>query len=170
MAKQEFTDAIMLLKHDHREVEELFEKFEKASGDGRKQKLAQQICNELKIHTIIEEEIFYPAFEGKIDEDDLKEAYVEHDSAKLLINDIMAGGPDDEFYDAKVKVLQEEIEHHVKEEEEGKQSIFGQARQTDVDLKALLEPMQARKEELQAQAESGGLPPAQTTAVHETTT
>ena len=169
MAKQEFTDAIMLLKHDHREVEELFEKFENASGDGRKQKLAQQICNELKIHTIIEEEIFYPAFEGKIDEDDLKEAYVEHDSAKLLINDIMAGGPDDEFYDAKVKVLQEEIEHHVKEEEEGKQSIFGQARQTDVDLKALLAPMQARKEELQAQAENGGLPPAQTTAVHEQT-
>ena len=169
MAKQEFTDAIMLLKHDHREVEELFEKFEKASGEGRKQKLAEQICNELKIHTIIEEEIFYPAFEGKIDEDDLKEAYVEHDAAKILINDIMAGGPDDEFYDSKVKVLSEEIEHHVKEEEEGKESIFGQCRQTDVDLKALLEPLLARKEELKAQAENGGLPPAQTTAVHETT-
>ena len=169
MAKQEFTDAIMLLKHDHREVEDLFEKFEKASGDGRKQKLAEQICNELKIHTIIEEEIFYPAFEGKIEEDDLKEAYVEHDAAKIMINDIMAGGPDDEFYDSKVKVLQEEIEHHIEEEEQGKDSIFGQARQSDVDLKALLEPMLARKEELKAQAENGGLPPAQTTAVHETT-
>jgi hypothetical protein len=165
MAKQEFTDGIMLLKNDHREVEELFKKFEKATGEGRKQQLAEQICTELKIHSMLEEEIFYPAFEGKIEEEDLKEAYVEHDSAKVLINDIMAGGPSDEFYDAKVKVLQEEIEHHIKEEEQGKQSIFGQARQTDVDLVALRDQMAQRKSELLAKAESEGLPPAQTTAV-----
>jgi hypothetical protein len=165
MAKEEFTDAIALLKADHREVEDLFAKFESASGDGRKQRLAEQICTELKIHTIIEEEIFYPALEGKIEEDMLNEAYVEHDGAKVLINDIMAGGPDDEFYDAKVKVLSEEIEHHVKEEEAPSEGMFAQARKTDVDLVALRDQMMARKEELKQQAEAGGLPPAQPTAV-----
>ena len=169
MASQQFTDAIMLLRSDHEEVKDMFEQFENATGDEKKQQLATQICNELKIHSMIEEEIFYPAFEGKIDDDDLKEAYVEHDAAKIMINDIMAGSPDDEFYDAKVKVLQEEMEHHIEEEEAPKEGMFAQCRETDVDIKALLEPMQARKEELKAQAENGGLPPAQTTAVHVTT-
>src|SRR6187551_2195954 len=114
----EFTDAIALLKADHRQVESLFEQYEGATGSAAKRKLAQQICTELKIHTAIEEEIFYPAFRGKIEEDTLDEAYVEHDGAKVLINDIMAGGADEEFYDAKVKVLQEQIEHHVEEEEQ----------------------------------------------------
>jgi hypothetical protein len=166
MAQEEYTDAIALLKADHRKVEDLFAKFENASGDGRKQALAEQICNELKIHTMIEEEIFYPALEGKIEEDTLSEAYVEHDGAKVLINDIMAGGPDDEFYDAKVKVLSEEIEHHVKEEEAPSEGMFSQARDTGVDMVALRDQMLARKEELMAQAESAGLPPAQPTAVN----
>ena len=165
MAQQEFTDAIALLKADHRTVEELFAKFEKASGDGRKQAIAEQICNELKIHTMIEEEIFYPALEGKIEEDVLAEAYVEHDGAKVLVNDIMAGGPDDQYYEAKVTVLQEEIEHHVKEEEAPSEGMFSQARDTDVDLVALRDRMLARKEELKALAESEGLPPAELTAV-----
>ena len=108
-------DAVALLKQDHREVEDLFAQYEKASGEGRKQKLATQICTELSIHAEIEEEIFYPACEGKVDEDLLKESYVEHDGAKVLIAEIIAGEPDDEFYDAKVKVLQEQIEHHVQE-------------------------------------------------------
>ena len=81
MAQQEFTDAIMLLKADHREVEDLFEKFENASGQERKREIAEKICNELKIHSMIEEEIFYPAFRGKIEEDTLDDAYVEHDGA-----------------------------------------------------------------------------------------
>ena len=165
MAQQEFTDAIALLKADHRTVEELFAKFENASGDGRKQAIAEQICNELKIHTMIEEEIFYPALEGKIEEDVLAEAYVEHDGAKVLVNDIMAGGPDDQYYEAKVTVLQEEIEHHVKEEEAPSEGMFSQARDTDVDLVALRDRMLARKEELKALAESEGLPPAELTAV-----
>ena len=108
MASEEFTDAIALLKADHRTVEELFEKFEKGQS-GSKQQIADQICNELKIHSMIEEEIFYPSLEGKIEQELLDEAYVEHDGAKVLINEIAAGGPDEEFYDAKVKVLQEEI-------------------------------------------------------------
>jgi hemerythrin superfamily protein len=165
MARQEFTDAIALLKADHREVEELFEKFEKASGKDRKQEIAEKVCTELKIHSMIEEEIFYPALKGKIEQDLLDESYVEHDGAKVLINDIMAGGPDEEFYDAKVKVLSEEIEHHVQEEEKPKEGMFAQAREADVDLVALRDQMAARKEELQAQAESEGLPPAQLTAV-----
>jgi hypothetical protein len=161
-------DATRLLTEDHRTVEELFEKFEKAGRDGKKEKLARQICTELKVHAMLEEEIFYPALRGKISDDDLDEAYVEHDGAKVLINEIEAGGPDEEFYDAKVKVLQEMIEHHVKEEERQKDNIFQQARATDVDLEALGEQMAARKAELMAQAEAGGLPPAQTaTMQHE---
>ena len=159
-------DAIKLLSADHREVEELFEKFEKASRDGTKEKIAKQICTDLKIHAQIEEEIFYPALRGKISDDDLDEAIVEHDGAKVLINDIEAGSPDDDFYDAKVKVLQEEIEHHVKEEEKQQDNIFAQARKTDVDLVALGEQMAARKQELKDQAESEGLPPARTAALN----
>lgn len=166
MAETNFTDAIALLKADHRKVEELFASFEKAGSDTRKETLAGQICTELKIHTIIEEEIFYPALEGKIDEDLLKEAYVEHDAAKVLINDIESGqGESDEFYDAKVKVLSEEIEHHVEEEEKRVEGMFAQAREADVDLVALRDLMLARKAELMEQAKAGGLPPARPTAV-----
>ncbi|MFN3387828.1 MAG: hemerythrin domain-containing protein [Allosphingosinicella sp.] len=160
-------DAIKLLTEDHREVEALFEKFEKASGDGKKEEIARRICTELKVHAMIEEEIFYPALRGKIDDDDLDEAVVEHDGAKVLINDIEAGGPDDAFYEAKVKVLKEQIEHHVKEEERQQGNIFSQARKTDVDLEALGEEMAARKQELMAQAETAGLPPAETAALTE---
>ncbi|MCW3848863.1 hemerythrin domain-containing protein [Sphingomonas sp. LB-2] len=167
MADQEYSDAIALLKAGHRKVEELFEQFENASGSGARQKLAHRICVELKIHTAIEEEIFYPAFEGKIEEDLLREAYVEHDGAKVLINDIEAGGPDDDYYDAKVKVLSEEIKHHVHEEEMPSEGMFAQCRKAgDVDLVALRDAMLARKEELMAQAEAEGLPPAQPRALN----
>ncbi|HEY0445653.1 MAG TPA: hemerythrin domain-containing protein [Allosphingosinicella sp.] len=161
-------DALKLLSADHREVEDLFEQFEKASGDGKKEKLARQICTELKVHAMIEEEIFYPALEGKIDEDDIKEAYVEHDGAKVLINEIEAGSASDEFFDAKVKVLKEEIEHHIKEEEKEHGNIFQQARAADVDLEALGEQMAARKAELMRIAETEGLPPAETRTLTET--
>lgn len=153
-------DAIRLLTEDHRRVEELFEQFEKASGEGKKGQLARQICTELKVHSMLEEEIFYPALRGKIDDDDLDEALVEHDGAKVLINEIESGEASDEFYEAKVKVLQEQIEHHVKEEERQQDNLFSQARKTDVDLEALGEQMAARKQELMAQAEAGGLGPA----------
>jgi len=156
------TDATHLLAQDHRTVEDLFSQFEKASGKDRKEQIARQICTELKIHTMLEEEIFYPALEGKVeDEALLKEAYVEHDGAKVLVNEIEAGGPDEEFYDAKVTVLKEQIEHHVKEEEKMDGNLFQQARAADVDLDALGEQILARKEELTRQAESGGLPKAE---------
>src|SRR3954469_17666937 len=96
-------DAIALLKEDHRKVEKLFKEFEGAKGEGRKERLARQICLELTIHTKLEEEIFYPACEGKIEEDLLKEAYVEHDAAKLLVAEIDASkGESDEYFDSKV--------------------------------------------------------------------
>jgi hypothetical protein len=166
MAKDEYTDAIALLKADHRTVEDLFEKFEQASGSVRKRDIAQKICMELKIHTMIEEEIFYPAFRGKIEDDTLDEAYVEHDGAKVLVNDIEAGSPEDDFYDAKVTVLSEEIKHHVHEEEMPSKGMFAQCRKTDVDLVALRDQMLARKTELMAQAKAGGLPAAKPSAVN----
>jgi hypothetical protein len=148
-------DAIAMLKADHRKVEELFASFEKARGKERKQALADQICLELKVHTAIEEEIFYPACDGKIEDDLLKEAYVEHDGAKVLINEIEAGGPDEEFYDAKVKVLSEMIEHHVKEEEMRSEGMFAQARAAGLDMDALADRMRARKESATAEFEGG---------------
>ena len=158
MAETKAKDAVALLKEDHRTVEELFAQFEKASGDGRKQKLATKICLELSIHAKIEEEIFYPACEGKVDEDLLKEAYVEHDGAKVLIAEIMAGEPSDEFYDAKVTVLQEQIEHHVEEEEKRLEGLFAQARKAELDMDALGDQLAARKAELTTEYEASGIP------------
>ena len=164
---EKFTDAIALLKADHRKVEDLFEQYEKASASSRRKKIAHEICTELKIHTMIEEEIFYPAFRGKIEEDLLDEAYVEHDGAKVLVNDLEAGTPDDdEYYDAKVKVLSEEIKHHVREEEKAANNMFAQCRKTDVDLVKLRDQMLVRKQELMARAKEKGLPPAQPRAVN----
>ena len=158
-------DAIALLKDDHRTVEELFAQFEKASGENRKQKLAEQICLELSVHAQIEEEIFYPACEGKVEEDLLKEAYVEHDGAKVLIAEIMKGGPDDEFYDAKVKVLQEQIEHHVEEEEKRMEGMFAQARKAGLDMDALGAELAARKQQLTAEFERSGVPTPELTTM-----
>jgi hypothetical protein len=163
---ESYTDAIALLKADHRKVEDLFEKFEAASASSKKKSIAHEICTELKIHTLIEEEIFYPAFRGRIEDDTLDEAYVEHDGAKVLINDIEAGSPEDDFFDAKVKVLSEEIKHHVHEEEMPSQGMFAQCRKADVDLVALRDRMLARKQELMAQAKASGLPNAKPSAVN----
>ena len=165
MAKEEYTDAIALLKADHRKVEDLFAKFSKASSDDRKWALAQEICTELMIHAMIEEEIFYPTFEGKVEDDLWHEAYVEHDGAKVLINDIMASEGEGDFFEAKVTVLCEEITHHVEEEEKRVEGYFAQARETGIDMVELRDRLLARKEELLAQAERAGLPPAQLTAV-----
>lgn len=146
-------DAIALLKADHRQVEEWFEQFEKARDDRRKQELATSICNALKVHTTIEEEIFYPAFlEATEDKDLHHEAEIEHEGAKELIAKIEASSPDDDYYDSKVKVLSEMIKHHVKEEEQPG-GMFAEARKSDMDLDALGEQMEQRKTEL----EEGGL-------------
>jgi hypothetical protein len=158
MAESKSEDAIALLKQDHRDAEKLFKQFEEAKGEGRKQKLAQQICLALSVHFQLEEQIFYPACEGTVEEDELKEGYVEHDAAKLLVAEIEANqGENDEFFDSKVHVLQEEIEHHIKEEE-GPGGIFAQARKGKLDLDALGEQLAKRKRELTADYKKGGVP------------
>lgn len=164
----ETQDAIALLKDDHRKVEKLFKDFESAKGDGRKEKLARQICLELTVHTELEEKIFYPACEGKVEEDLLKESFVEHDAAKLLMAEIEAGnGESDEYFDSKVKVLSEEIEHHVEEEEKPKTGVFAQARDADLDLKALGQQLAERKRELMKAYKDSGVPEPELTTMDE---
>lgn len=154
-------DAIALLKADHRKVEDLFETYENARSKSVKSKLAQQICMELTIHATIEEEIFYPSVKGQVEDDMLDEAYVEHDGAKVLIGELLAGTPDDDFFDAKVKVLSEEIKHHVKEEEQ-RDGIFYQAKKAGADMVELGERLTARKAELIKEYKSAGIPTPQT--------
>ena len=142
-------DAIALLKADHRQVEEWFEEFEKARSEDRKRELATNICNALKVHTRIEEEIFYPAFLEATDDTDIHhEAEIEHNGAKKLIAEIEASSPEDEYFAPKVKVLSEMIKHHVKEEEQPG-GMFAEARDSKMDLDALGEQMAMRKAELE---------------------
>ena len=159
--KSKAMDAVALLKADHRKVEELFESYEKSKNGSTKAKLAQQICMELTIHATIEEEIFYPAVKGQVEDDMLDEAYVEHDGAKVLIGELLAGSPDDDFYDAKVKVLSEEIKHHVKEEEQ-RDGIFAQAKKAGVDMMDLGQRLATRKAELMKEYKSDGIPTPET--------
>ena len=155
MADKSQPDAIAMLKADHRKVEELFARFESAKGVQKKQDLVGQICKELTIHTILEEDIFYPSCRDKVEDDLLDEAFVEHDGAKVLIAELESGQPDEAFYDAKVKVLSEQIDHHVKEEEKPSEGIFSQAREAKLDMDELASAMRARKEELMVKFKDG---------------
>jgi hemerythrin superfamily protein len=147
-------DAVALLEADHRAVEKLFAQFEKARDEARKKMLADKICLELKVHMQVEEEIFYPTSRDFLeDEDIVDEAVVEHAAAKELIAEIEAMQPGEELYNAKVTVLQEQIEHHV-EEEEGE--YFPKLQKTDMDMKAVGAMLKARKAELMAQVGSQG--------------
>jgi hemerythrin superfamily protein len=148
--KSSAQNAVELLIADHRKVKELFEKFDALSDRSKvnKKKLADQICTELTVHTQLEEEIFYPAVREAIKDDDMMdEAIVEHASAKDLIAQIREMDPGDDLYDAKVKVLSEQIEHHVGEEEG---EMFDKVRKAKLDLAALGEEMAMRKDELMA--------------------
>jgi hemerythrin superfamily protein len=139
-------DAIALLKADHKEVSDMFEKFETARST--KEKLAQQICQALTVHAQIEEEIFYPAAREALGEDGkdlLDEAKVEHSSLKELIAAIEASSPQDDLFNAHVKVLGEYTRHHVKEEEG---ELFPKLRKSDMDLKGIGEQLAARKKAL----------------------
>jgi hypothetical protein len=141
-------DAIRLLKEDHREVKGWFKDYEKTEEEGEKQALADKICLALTVHAKIEEEIFYPAARGAIEDDDLiDEAQVEHATAKQLIAEIEKMKVGDPLFDAKVKVLGEYINHHVEEEEK---EMFPESRDADLDLKALGEQLAKRKDELMA--------------------
>jgi hemerythrin superfamily protein len=141
-------DAIALLKADHRQVEAWLEDFENTGSAAKKQKLANNICLALRVHTRIEEEIFYPACrEAGLEEDMMDEADVEHDGAKRLIEEIEAGAPGDDHWDAKVTVLGEMVKHHVKEEEQ-RDGMFAQAKKAGLDLDELGAELKARKDAL----------------------
>jgi hemerythrin superfamily protein len=148
-------DAITLLMTDHKEVKALFKKYEKLvkaeAGDDEKKQIAETVCNMLTVHATIEEEIFYPAAREALDDQDLlDEAEVEHASAKELIAQIQSMEPSDDLYDAKVTVLGEYIDHHVKEEEE---EMFPKCRKSGMDTAALGQELMARKEELMGEVE-----------------
>ena len=145
-------DAISILTEDHANVKKLFKQYESVKESGSaddKATIAAQICSELTAHATAEEEILYTAMREAIDDDELlNEADVEHASAKDLIAQISESSPDDEMYDAKVKVLSEYIDHHVKEEEG---ELFPKARKAKVDLASLGAEIEARKDELLAE-------------------
>jgi len=146
-------DAIALLKADHRQVEEWFDQFESTRSGSRQEELARKICQALRVHTQIENKIFYPAFLEATDEKDIHhEAEVEHQGAEKLIAEIEASGPDDDYFEAKVTVLSEMIKHHVKEEEK-RDGMLAKARQSDMDLVALGEQLAAMKSELMARGD-----------------
>ena len=143
MPRRTKPDAVALIKEDHRKVEKLFDSFEKARDEDRRKALARQICTELTIHAMIEEEIFYPACQGTIEDE--------------IMSNINA-----RFFEAKVTVLSEMIKHHVKEEEKRSEGLLAQAKAAGLDMDELAERLTARKEELTRQFADGHLPPAHT--------
>ncbi len=155
-------DPIAMLSADHRKVEQLFGAFEKATDGQQKSQLAEQICSELSVHTLIEEEIFYPACHGHMEERVLEEAQVEHDGAKALIIEIMFAAPEDQYFAAKVKVLSEDIKHHVREEEMPGSGIFAKAKEGGVATPELAKRMADRKQQLMEEARAGVLGPPET--------
>lgn len=148
------TDAIALLTQDHAEVKALFAQYKKLcksdADSAEKQAVAMEICSQLTAHATVEEEIFYPATRADGTDDLLDEAEVEHASAKDLIAQIEAMEPDDALYDAKVTVLGEYVDHHVKEEQD---ELFPKVKAMKLDLDGLGAQIKARKEELLAELE-----------------
>ena len=149
-------DAIQLLEQDHREVQDLFSEFKKfqeakqEGDDELKQEIIDTVCTALKVHTKIEEEIFYPAARealGDDEEDLMNEAEVEHSGAKDLIAQIEDGSASDPMTCARFLVLSEQIDHHVKEEQD---EMFPKLRETDMDLESVGMQLKARKDELMA--------------------
>ena len=153
----EAVDALELLKSDHRSVEKLFDAFDQA-GDSLEDKgaLAKRVCEELTVHTIIEEEIVYPAADEALpadDEVDVNEAYVEHFLVKTLIEKFASLKPGDQGFDATFKVMSELVRHHVEEEEN---ELFPKLRKAGLDLASLGESIAARKVELLQKLDGNG--------------
>jgi hemerythrin superfamily protein len=143
-------DATAMLRADHKKVSGLFEQYEKARSTAKKAALVVTICSELKVHTQLEEEIFYPAVQAALKDHELiPEATVEHGSVKELIAQVDGKTPDGDLFDAKMKVMSEWVKHHVKEEQN---EMFPRARKTRLDMRALGAKMATRKAELLASA------------------
>jgi iron-sulfur cluster repair protein YtfE (RIC family) len=155
-ADPQAADAITLLISDHDEVQELFDTYDQLAGDeesdAEKAALAAHLCGLLTVHMTIEEEIFYPAVRAGLEQPEMiDEAEVEHAAAKDLIAQILAMEPSDDLFDAKVKVLGEQVAHHVEEEED---ELFPAVQESRLDLDTLGERLAERKEELMAQLET----------------
>jgi hemerythrin-like domain-containing protein len=155
--KPEKMDAIKILKEDHKKVKTLFDEFEKTKNTSSQRRIAKTALTELKIHSIIEEEIFYPTVRAAVGDDTMNEAEEEHHVAKVLIAelDAMDGGSlsgEEDHFPAKFTVLAESVRHHIKEEES---EMLPKARKAEVDMDALGRQMLARKEELM----QNGIPP-----------
>ncbi len=144
------TDALELLRADHDKVKALFGAFESIKGkhdeDRRKAELVDEICYELTMHSMLEEEIFYPMLRSTIDDELLDEADIEHAGARALIGQLEIMAPGDDHFDATVTVLGEEVEHHIEKEES---ELFEAARSAGIDLDELGEQLAARQEELE---------------------
>jgi hemerythrin superfamily protein len=152
-SRSKTADAIDMLKEDHRKVEKAFKEFEKIDRQDTEtcRQLIATVCSDLKVHTALEEEIFYPAVREAIeDEDIMNEAAVEHETAKMLIEQLENMNAEDPNYYATFTVLGEYVRHHIKEEQG---EMFPQAKQAGIDLEGLAERMRARKEELVGQTE-----------------
>lgn len=145
-SKSEAQDATQLLKADHELVSDLFADYQDSDSVAEKRQLAEQICDELTVHARIEEEIFYPAVKKALNDKELiPEAIVEHATLKTLISEVQGMEPDGEMFDAKIKVMQEYVKHHVKEEQN---EIFPKAKSAGVDMMKLGARMAERKQEL----------------------
>jgi len=145
--------ALEMLQEDHDKVKKSFKQFEKLDREdaATAEELVRTVCEELKIHTTLEEEIFYPAVRDAIeDEDIMNEAQVEHDTAKILIEQLESMGADDPNFHATFTVLSEYVKHHIEEEED---EMFPQAKKTDLDFEELAERMRSRKQELMGELE-----------------
>ena len=152
-SKAKAAGAIEMLKEDHDKVKKAFKEFEKLDREDSEavQQLVQTVCEDLKVHSTLEEEIFYPAAREAIeDEDILNEAQVEHETAKMLIEQLENMGTDDPNYHATFTVLGEYVQHHIKEEEG---EMFPQVKKTDLDLEELGQRMKQRKQELMGEME-----------------
>jgi hemerythrin superfamily protein len=143
-----------MLNQDHDKVEKAFKEFEKLDRQDTEacRQLIQTVCDDLKVHTLLEEEVFYPAVREAIDDEDLmNEAAVEHETAKMLIDQLENMGPDDPNYFATFTVLGEYVKHHIKEEQG---EMFPAAKKAKVDLAALGERMRARRQELAGEVDT----------------
>jgi hemerythrin superfamily protein len=153
-------DAVAMLEEQHREVEELFEQVEKATGV-RKRKQFAELADKLAIHATIEERHFYPAVKAERTEDILLESLEEHLGIKRVLADLLAVDVDDDTFDAKVKVLKEQVEHHVEEEES---DLFPKVRKLldEATSIAVAQQMTATQEELIEQGTPREAVPAET--------
>jgi hemerythrin HHE cation binding domain-containing protein len=148
-------NALAVLRADHERVSELFGRFTRLKSNGpQKAQLVERICDELEVHTRIEEELFYPSIRPALGTDLLDEAQVEHESAKALIEQLRGMKPGDTLYDAKVTVLGEYVQHHVKEEQD---EMFPQVEKMDLDLVALGRALKTRKRQLKGEGQAEGL-------------